>query len=91
MHVLPLMVIVAKLPCYCCLMELLVLFCWLQRFLYYYSEIDVCITFVTCGLIKEYCRLHFEKDSLARVYKSPLLVFLLYGPINLAEDGTHIL
>lgn len=83
------MVIVAKSPCYCCLMALPVLFCWLQRFLS--NEIDVCIAFVTCGLIKEYYRLHFEKDSLAGVYKSPLLLFLLYGPINLAEEGKHIL
>lgn len=81
------MVIVAKSPCYCPLMELPVLFCWLQRFLYYSNEIDVCSTFVTCGLIKEYYRLRFEKDSLAGVYKSPLLLFLLRGPINLAEEG----
>lgn len=91
MHVLPLMVIVAKLLHYCCLMELPGLFYWLQRFLYYSNEIDVCITFATHGLIKEYYRLHFEKDSLDGVYKSPLLVFLLSGPINLAEEGTHIL
>ena len=72
-------------------MEHPVFFCWLQGFLYYSNEIDVRITFVTCGLIKEYYRLHFDKDSLAGVYESPLLVFLLYGPINLAEEGTHIL
>lgn len=91
MRVLSLMAIVAKSPCYCCLMALPVLFCWLQRFLYYSDEIGVCITFVICGLIKEYYRPHFEQDSLVGVYKSPLLVFLLYGPINLAEERTLIL
>lgn len=70
------MVIVSKLPYCVYLTELQILFCELHKCLYYSNKIDVCITFVTCRLIKEYNRFHIEKDSQTGAYERPLLVLL---------------